>query len=301
MILNTNEDGKLNYQPKAGSHYQVRIKKEGFTSFETMLNSNDLPTNRDFCFPLEKSKCNEFNLTVLDKTTMSLMPNATVTVVNNTLNTEKKRQLNEDGSLELCIDNKYQYTFKADQSGYVGSEKTILQLTSQESSKDLVLYMSRPSETNPTTNDCHSCPTEKINELHEYFLGATTDKFEVDQVITLEDIYYDYDESNIRNDASQSLDHVVELLNLYPSMEISLRAHTDARGEYFYNEVLSQSRAKEALKYITSRGISSKRISYKGLGESVLKNKCGDGVFCTEEQHQENRRTEIKITKLDGK
>jgi outer membrane protein OmpA-like peptidoglycan-associated protein len=33
----------------------------------------------------------------------------------------------------------------------------------------------------------------------------------------------------------------------------------------------------------------------KGYGETLLINKCADGVPCTEEEHQANRRTEFKI------
>ena len=83
-------------------------------------------------------------------------------------------------------------------------------------------------------------------------------------------------------------------------MQISLRAHTDSRGKTSYNDNLSQKRAKEAMNYIIARGIDSSRVSFIGLGESVLKNNCSDGIDCTEEQHQENRRTEIRITKLDA-
>ena len=80
-----------------------------------------------------------------------------------------------------------------------------------------------------------------------------------------------------------------------PEMKIELSSHTDARGNDAYNEDLSQRRAESAKRWLVSRGIKEDRIVAKGYGEKVLLNKCANGVECTEEEHQENRRTEFKI------
>lgn len=78
-------------------------------------------------------------------------------------------------------------------------------------------------------------------------------------------------------------------------MKVELGSHTDSRGSDSYNQKLSQNRAQSAVDYITSRGISSARISAKGYGESVLLNKCADGVPCSDQEQQVNRRTEFKV------
>ena len=75
--------------------------------------------------------------------------------------------------------------------------------------------------------------------------------------------------------------------------------HTDARGTTTYNNQLSVLRAREARIYIVSKGIESHRITAQGFGESRLKNRCGDGVNCNELEHQENRRTEIRIIQVE--
>jgi hypothetical protein len=80
-----------------------------------------------------------------------------------------------------------------------------------------------------------------------------------------------------------------------PEMKIELSSHTDARGNDAYNEDLSQRRAESAKRWLVSKGIREDRIVAKGYGEKVLLNKCANGVECTEEEHQENRRTEFKI------
>jgi outer membrane protein OmpA-like peptidoglycan-associated protein len=80
-----------------------------------------------------------------------------------------------------------------------------------------------------------------------------------------------------------------------PSLKIELSSHTDSRGSNKYNMALSQRRAQSAVDYIVSRGVDSSRLKAQGYGETRLVNECADGVTCTEEQHQANRRTEIEI------
>jgi uncharacterized protein YlaI len=86
-------------------------------------------------------------------------------------------------------------------------------------------------------------------------------------------------------------------MNAYPEIEIELSSHTDSRGTSVYNQTLSQNRAKSAATYLVEHGISANRIKAVGYGESRLRNKCADGVTCTEAEHKINRRTEVRITK----
>ncbi|NBR15696.1 MAG: OmpA family protein, partial [Crocinitomicaceae bacterium] len=102
---------------------------------------------------------------------------------------------------------------------------------------------------------------------------------------------------NIRPDAKIILDKVVQVMNENPTIKIELGSHTDCRASDEYNEALAQRRAVSAATYIKKRIKDPSRITYKGYGESKLKNKCDDGVECTEEEHQENRRTEFIIQK----
>ncbi|MBL1407777.1 OmpA family protein [Sphingobacterium faecale] len=111
----------------------------------------------------------------------------------------------------------------------------------------------------------------------------------------LKNILYDFDKSNIRSDAALVLDNVVAIMKQNPSLRIELSSHTDSRGDGIYNQKLSQRRADAAVAYLVNNGIAKDRLVAKGYGESKLLNGCGNGVNCSEEQHQENRRTEIKI------
>jgi peptidoglycan-associated lipoprotein len=117
----------------------------------------------------------------------------------------------------------------------------------------------------------------------------------VNSVFSINTIYYDLNKSNIRGDAAPELDKVVTALKDNPLVKIELGSHTDSRSSSDYNQKLSQRRAESAVAYIISKGIDSGRIKAKGYGESQLVNKCVDGVECSEEDHQQNRRTEFKV------
>ena len=132
------------------------------------------------------------------------------------------------------------------------------------------------------------------------FVEMVFDKIVIDKPIVLENIYYDFDKWNIRSDAATELDKLVTILVNNPGISIELGSHTDARGSDDYNRVLSQKRAESAVNYIISRGIDANRITAKGYGESVPVNSCINGVNCPEEEHQKNRRTEFRVTRVDN-
>ena len=112
--------------------------------------------------------------------------------------------------------------------------------------------------------------------------------------ITLENIYYDLDKSFIRNDAKPTLNELAKMLKENPSIDIQLSSHTDCQGEDDYNQELSQKRAKAAVDYLISIGISSARLKALGYGETRPARNCNCND-CSDEEHQENRRTTFKI------
>jgi len=116
------------------------------------------------------------------------------------------------------------------------------------------------------------------------------------KILDLNPIYFDYDKSNIRKDAAIELAKVIAVMNEYPKMIIDVRSHTDSRGNDEYNRILSDKRAKSTISYIVKKGkIAEDRITGKGYGESQLTNECTNGVPCSTEKHQDNRRSEFII------
>ena len=131
-------------------------------------------------------------------------------------------------------------------------------------------------------------------ELPEYTLETVT----INEAIRLNNIYYDFEKWDILPDAELDLNSILELMNEYGDMVIELSSHTDSRGTTPYNEDLSQKRAQSAKNWLTNKGVGEDRIKAVGYGESVILNRCVNGVRCTDDEHRFNRRTEFKI--LEG-
>ncbi|MFY0482854.1 OmpA family protein [Flavobacterium sp. PLA-1-15] len=118
------------------------------------------------------------------------------------------------------------------------------------------------------------------------------------EVFKIKIIYFDLDKWNIRPDAAFDLAKIVEVMKENPMMKVDVRSHTDSRQTHRYNETLSDRRAKSTIAWMIGQGIQAERLSGKGYGETQLINKCKDGVECTEEEHQLNRRSEFIILSL---
>ncbi|WP_350292013.1 OmpA family protein [uncultured Croceitalea sp.] len=118
--------------------------------------------------------------------------------------------------------------------------------------------------------------------------------------IKIDNIYFDLNKADIRPDAAQELNKIVEVMKEYPKMVIKIEAHTDSRGSDQYNEKLSNRRAKSTGNYIVSQGIESIRIkSAIGYGEKQILNRCINGVKCSNEEHNTNRRSEFIIVEIE--
>lgn len=147
--------------------------------------------------------------------------------------------------------------------------------------------------------DCLNLPKDLSDTAKLFAIphDLMLDKLEVNKIFKLDNIYYDLNKWDIRPEAALELDKLVKIMK-ESTISVELGSHTDSRGSATYNESLSQKRADAAIKYITQKGIEKERISAKGYGERQLVNKCADGVNCTAEEHQANRRTEFRITSV---
>lgn len=114
--------------------------------------------------------------------------------------------------------------------------------------------------------------------------------------LRLNPIYFDFDKSFIRRDAALELEKVIAVMSQFPTLKIDVRSHTDSRASDGYNLKLSGRRNVSTKDYIIQiGGINSSRITGKGYGETQLVNRCSNGVECSDEEHQLNRRSEFII------
>jgi outer membrane protein OmpA-like peptidoglycan-associated protein/tetratricopeptide (TPR) repeat protein len=128
-----------------------------------------------------------------------------------------------------------------------------------------------------------------------------TKLYKVGDVVKLDNIYYDSESSKIRRDAARELEKLVNTMRKNPNMIIEIRSHTDTRGNAQDNLYLSQQRANEVVDFLVQKNVARGRMRGVGKGESEPVNGCGDGVQCTEAEHQRNRRTEFKILSIERK
>ncbi|MEZ5055856.1 MAG: OmpA family protein [Saprospiraceae bacterium] len=113
-------------------------------------------------------------------------------------------------------------------------------------------------------------------------------------------IYYDFDQSYIREDAKPEVEKLLKTLVENPEIIVEIGSHTDSRGSKNYNKRLSQRRADAVVRYLLKNGVERDRLLPVGYGESKTVNNCKDFIPCSERDHQLNRRTEFRIVGCKG-
>ncbi len=133
---------------------------------------------------------------------------------------------------------------------------------------------------------------EDITMKYELFNSS-----KMSQLSTDEYIFYDVAQSSIREESKPILTKVIKILRDNPNVTLEIISHTDSQGNDDTNLTLSEQRAQAVLNYLVNSGIASSRLKSVGKGETEIRNKCTNGVPCTDKQHEFNRRTEFKFTK----
>ncbi len=102
--------------------------------------------------------------------------------------------------------------------------------------------------------------------------------------------------ATLTGEAKRLIDtRLMPVLDQNPGVKLEIASHTDARGSDTSNQDLSERRAQAVVSYLQSKGVNSSLLVANGFGENRLKNRCKDGVSCTEREHSVNRRTEFRL------
>lgn len=141
--------------------------------------------------------------------------------------------------------------------------------------------------------------TKGVTEPTIFNIRFEVERGEEAYLVRLNNIHYDFDKYEIRQDAEEELSRVAAFLEQTPNVKIELRAHTDVRGTEKYNQILSEKRAISAKEFLINNGIDSERLATIGFGKTQLLKLCNNSNECTEEEHQLNRRTEFKVVKVE--
>jgi outer membrane protein OmpA-like peptidoglycan-associated protein len=272
-------DCPFNFNVEPGKKYTIEASKEGYftTIEEVSVTENDKVIERNIKLP--KAVKMALIGRVTDKGTGNPIPFAKVTVFDNS--TKKKEIYTSDanGSFRHLMNDKKLgenavIDIKLEADKYLSVTRTYRRTLDREGDYDLNL--------------------ESNMKMDKIQTGITR----LEDLVDLNPIYYDLASAEIRLDAALELDKIVSVMNINPTMEIELGSHTDARGGDMENQTLSHLRAENAAEYIKMRISNPSRIYGKGYGETKPLNKCKNGVKCSEEEHQKNRRTEFKIIKM---
>ncbi len=291
----SDRNGKFSFSIPLGKEFKIRGSKKLFEDTEVIVSSmNKSDGGKVFAkIVLNRKPGYIFDVTVAKKRVGDQptdgLTDTKVEIYNNTLKQE-----------DLVIDNNpaptFQHTFEQ------GNHYTVM------IRKDG--YMTKRMEAYVNVKGCILCfdgigdvrpgVTDNLtagNKMGTLLANVELQPIKLNEAIKIDNIYYNYNSADIREDAKKELDKLIQVLRDNPSLDIELGSHTDARGKANYNQELSQKRAQSAVDYITTKGlISANRIIGKGYGEAQLVNDCVDGKDCDEKLHEQNRRTELKIT-----
>lgn len=282
--VTTGEDGAYSFTVDPDKKFKLDGTKEKYFDGE---NTADTHTEEDVVIAdleLEKDPGLSLYCLVTDKESGAALEGVSIKFVNNMKGTEEDIVTPASGDFmrplkDNKLNDRVSYNLVLEKDGYLAKTVTYNQLLDREGQY-------------------------KIHEA----LDLTMDKMDVgmdlSKFIEINPIYFDYNKYYIRDDAAVELDKIVKVMNENPGMYVELGSHTDCRGSKKYNERLSDRRAKASAKYIASKITNPERIYGKGYGESQLINHCAcEGRVkskCSDEEHQANRRTEFRITKMDS-
>ena len=151
--------------------------------------------------------------------------------------TNTKVNVKSDGSFSYQVTPGVDYLFLATCKGYL-NHKEELSVKPSEESQEYTLQFALPSISAP---------------------------------VVVDNVFYDFDKADIRQESTVALDKLVTLLNDNPNITIELSAHCDYRGSEAYNKRLSQARAEACVNYLIAHGIAKERLTPVGYGKEKPK------------------------------
>jgi len=266
----SNPEGRASFKTDRKSTYILVVQHDGYIPFASVFASELIPKEVILkAAPEKTTHCLNTRFMVYNESGKLILNGASVELSGNCLKTPIQIYTDENGLARYCLPDNCNIKALISQEEYAPHTFTF---TPNEEDELWSVYLK--------SGDHLTAPPAPI--------ASGT-------VIVLDNIYYDFNKSEIRKSDAGELSGLATILKQYPDLKIELTSHTDTRGTAEYNMELSRRRSESSKAYLVSLGINGKRITTKAAGESQPRNKCVDEVPCTEEEHQYNRRTEVKI------
>ena len=257
--LKTDMDGNFsfNLSPEV-ENYKIMITKNGYENYESPITTAGLSVNDTLKKEIELIAKPLVPLKGIVKSKGEFVSNAQVALYAD-VSQIKTRVTDDLGNFSFSLLNDASYAISISKKGYFIKKVDV--------------------------------SFEETNSAGEIILDIELDSLKLNQVITF-NVFYEPNKADVSKSSVKELDKLISFLQSNPNVSIEVSAHTDSKGNEQYNLKLSQDRANMVALYLYFEGgIEKKRVISKGYGESkpiIIDAK-------TEEEHNSNRRTEIKV------
>lgn len=274
----TNNRGEAYALMNNARQYLLLASKPGFTAREVTYAPAENIYKRPVEIGLSPTNCMTLGGLVESTPYRKRIPNAVVRIINHCTGLEETARTTINGTFESCIEIGCNFTIISQLAGYQ-SDTTHISTVNLRGKRSFAVVMEMAPESTASVS-------QPIRE------GS---------VILLRNIHYDFGKSAIRSGEARDLEDLARLMMAYPSMEIELISHTDCVGSEEFNQKLSLERAESARQFLVSRGVEPRRIKAFGYGEAFPLNHCNcePGVECTDEEYEFNRRTEVRVARIN--
>ena len=238
--------------------YTIFASKPGYESREIEIKTKDYYSPEAAYLNIEMVEKERIDVKGKVKDKDSVVSNAQLDIFSN-IEATKTQKTDNNGDFQFTVNPDGEYKMMVNKKGYL-----------------------------PSMVDIN---LQNINENGDLDLSIEMDTLKIDKVFRM-NIYYEFDKSDIKPSSEIELDRFISFMRINPTVSIEISAHTDEQGSDQYNLGLSKERARRVMNYLLMEGkIDKQMIISNGYGESkpIVKN------AKTEEDHQMNRRTEIRI------
>lgn len=270
-----------------GDDFGVAIEPSGKTGY---LSSDRFGSDRIYSFEMFNPELVLKGL-VTGKNNMLPIGGAAVTVINITDGTEEVIYTDDKGEFSYQLVPGKNYRIKVEEEGHFAQTKELSTINKTKSEEIGMVF--EMEELVVSTTDPSITPNKDGEGKDKQDVGTKSGEY----TYAVPNIYWDYNKWDIRPDSEPYLDDLVRLFKDNPKLKVELRSHCDSRGSHAFNDELSQKRAKAVVDYLIAKGVKRSMLVSKGMGKRALLNRCSDGVECSEEEHQVNRRTEFIVLK----
>jgi len=260
--LYSDAEGKFVFKGKPERQYTLLMENPEYEDLTEVFSTVGFtkPETVDKEYTMQEKQVSFYSV-IRDKETGKVVPNAKVEILDKESGKLITVYADENGKVYANLPRNRDYLITATKEGY---DPTKTELNTRDSGKEII-------------RDIDIRKTRKGKAIH------------------MDNILYEYNKYNLSAEGKKELDTLAMFLKENQDIRVEISSHTDCRGRDEYNMELSAHRGRSCMVYLVSRGVKKERMLVRNYGETQLKNHCDDGVACSEELHQVNRRTEFVI------